>query len=165
MSEEKNKSVSKMSVERLAEIIEAYGGHSRNWPQAEREAAERLLADDAQQARLRASAAEFDRVLDAMGPIVPSGVLRGRVLADFDRNALRPGLPIAGRARSRLKNVVDVVWPGAPLWQPACALALSLALGIVAGALVRPESWRDPADSSATSLLDASPSVDPGQAG
>src|ERR1700731_999351 len=115
MSEENNKPVSKMSLERLAEIIEAYGGYSRNWPQAEREAAERLLADDARQARLRASAAEFDRVLDAMGPIVPSGVLRGRVLADFDRNALRPGLRIAGRARSRLKNVVDVVWPGAPL--------------------------------------------------
>src|ERR1700731_4529128 len=106
MSEEKHKSVSKMPLERLTEIIEAYGGHSRNWPESEREAAERLLEDPGQ-ARLMASAGELDRELDSMRPIVPSGELQARILADFDRIALRLGLRMAG-ARSRLKNVVDV---------------------------------------------------------
>jgi len=59
--------------------------------------------------------------------------LEARVLADFDRIAAvhRHGLVwrLAARWRDRL-------WPGAPVWQPATLLAASLAVGLVAGALV-----------------------------
>jgi hypothetical protein len=154
-----------MSLERLAEIVAAYGGHSRNWPEAEREAAERLLQDQPGHNPLQKEADEFDRVLDSMRPVEPSGALQASILADFDRTALRPGRRIDLRVRSSLRNVVDVIWPGAPLWQPAFAFTLSLALGIVAGTMIRPESWRDPADDSAVSVLDTPPSVDPGQTG
>lgn len=66
---------------------------------------------------------ELDRLLaGAATPSVPAALER-RVLADFDRIAARPSL-----LRS-LRRLADAVWPDAPLWQPACALALALVLG------------------------------------
>jgi hypothetical protein len=63
---------------------------------------------------------------------VPAG-LEARILADFDRIAARcaPGALMRLALRWR-----DRVWPGAPVWQPASLLALSLAVGLIAGALV-----------------------------
>jgi hypothetical protein len=59
--------------------------------------------------------------------------LEARILADFDRvaEANRPGAVTRWARRWR-----DSVWPGAPVWQPASLLALSLAIGLMAGALV-----------------------------
>ncbi|MBS0469674.1 MAG: hypothetical protein JSR60_01290 [Proteobacteria bacterium] len=66
---------------------------------------------------------ELDRLLaGAAAPSLPVALER-RVLADFDRIAARPSL-----LRS-LRRLADAVWPDAPLWQPACALALALMLG------------------------------------
>lgn len=76
-----------------------------------------------------------DKDLDAMlgeaakaGHGAPASALQQRVLADFDRVAAR-------RAHSWIKVAGEWLWPGVPLWQPAAALALSLAIGIFAGTL------------------------------
>ncbi len=63
---------------------------------------------------------------------VPSS-LEARILADFDRIAERnkPGAMKRWMLRWR-----DRVWPGAPVWQPASLLALSLAIGLAVGAFV-----------------------------
>jgi len=59
--------------------------------------------------------------------------LESRILADFDRvaEARKPGA-VARWAR----HWRDRVWPGAPVWQPASLMALSLIIGLVAGAFV-----------------------------
>jgi hypothetical protein len=165
MSVEKEKSLSTMPPGRLAEIVDAYGGQSQHWPAAEREAAERLVQDNSQRKHLQESAANFDSLLDAMQPVAPPTLLHARILADFERNELLRRRKIATRLSSGLKNLVDTFWPGAPLWQPACAFILSLVLGIAVGAMIHPESTSpDAMEYSASSVLDAPPSVDPGQA-
>jgi hypothetical protein len=59
---------------------------------------------------------------------VPAG-LEARILADFDR--VRPG-----RRSAFLARLGERLWPGAPAWQPASVLALSLAIGLMAGTFV-----------------------------
>ncbi len=62
-----------------------------------------------------------------------SSALQSRILADFESAVTkrRPGalLRLAQRWRDR-------VWPGAPVWQPISLLAVSLAIGLMAGTLV-----------------------------
>jgi hypothetical protein len=55
--------------------------------------------------------------------------LEARILADFDRVAVRRRSGLLARFGERL-------WPGAPAWQPASVLALSLIVGLTAGALL-----------------------------
>jgi hypothetical protein len=71
-------------------------------------------------------AAWTDRVLRELPSVPSTAALESRVLADFDATASR-------RQRSWLARFADAVWPGAPVWQPAAALGLSLAVGIAVG--------------------------------
>ena len=59
----------------------------------------------------------------------PASALQARILADFDAVSAR-------RARWSVSRLVDAVWPGAPVWKPACALGLSLMIGLGVGALL-----------------------------
>ena len=78
----------------------------------------------------------------------PSAGLQQRVLADYDRVAAR-------RDRSWLRAAGDWIWPGASIWQPAAALAVSLAMGVLAGALT---PFENPFDSDAPSVTTATAS-------
>lgn len=87
--------------------------------------------------------------------------LEARLLADFDRiaEANKPGALMRWAVRWR-----DRIWPGAPVWQPASLLALSLAIGLVAGALV-PASTLSSAANSTTqdqtlAATDTAPALD-----
>ncbi len=80
---------------------------------------------------------------------VPAG-LEARILADFDRQAMRP------RWADRLR---EALWPGAPLWRPAGAVALALAVGVLVGSYV-PLEDEQPAQ---TIALDEAPSFDLGE--
>ncbi len=64
---------------------------------------------------------DLDRLLALVAPAsaVPRA-LELRILADFDRFAVRWSFAKA----------LDRIWPGAPAWQPACAFALSLMIGL-----------------------------------
>ena len=76
------------------------------------------------------NADDLDRLFAVVpAPSVPRA-LELRILADFDRVA----------ARWSFAKVLDLVWPGAPVWQPACAFALSLMiwLGVAAFAPLGP---------------------------
>ncbi len=67
---------------------------------------------------------DLDRLFaQAPAPAVPRALER-RILADFDRLVARWTFAKA------LRGVLDLVWPGAPVWQPACAFALSLMIGL-----------------------------------
>ena len=74
---------------------------------------------------------------DRLGKSVPSvavpSSLEMRILADFDRLAVRrpaPGL------MAWAVQWAERLWPGAPVWQPVGLLAASLIVGLTAGALV-----------------------------
>jgi hypothetical protein len=78
--------------------------------------------------------AEFVADLMQRLPSTPvAASLEARILDDFDRLAAKRA---PGALMRRLLRWRDAVWPGAPLWQPASLLALSLLIGLMAGALV-----------------------------
>lgn len=78
--------------------------------------------------------ARFTDELLASLPTTPvPAALEARILADFDRVAVRRA---PGRLARMLQRWRDAVWPGAPVWKPASVLALSLAIGLMAGVLV-----------------------------
>jgi hypothetical protein len=64
-------------------------------------------------------------------PVTPA--LESRILADFDEAAAKRA---PGALLRRAQHWRDRVWPGAPVWQPISLLAFSLAIGLMAGALV-----------------------------
>jgi len=78
--------------------------------------------------------ARFTDVVLGLLPTVPvSPALEARILDDFDRIAARRAPGVLVRAFWRWR---DSLWPGAPLWKPASVLALSLAIGVMAGVLI-----------------------------
>jgi hypothetical protein len=83
---------------------------------------------------------------------VPAG-LEARILADFDR--------VAVRRSGWLARLGERLWPGAPAWQPASALALSLVIGLVAGGFMpSPRATGTNSDQVVTAALDAAPVMD-----
>jgi hypothetical protein len=70
-----------------------------------------------------------DAILKSLPTMAVPAALEARILADFDHRAGRRRFGILGRVGERL-------WPGAPAWQPASVLALSLAAGLMVGVFV-----------------------------
>lgn len=100
--------------------------------------------------------AGLDRLLAAAAaPAVPPA-LEQRILADFDRVQAR------WSAARLLRRVADAVWPDAPVWQPAGALALALLLGIGIAAVV-PLDFARPDDNAGIFAFDGAPDLDAGQ--
>jgi hypothetical protein len=92
---------------------------------------------------------------------VPSA-LQARILADFDAVAAKHA-PQASQApgalAQRLRRWRDALWPGAPLWKPASVLALSLLIGLSAGALMPASTSAAPSEQT-LAALDATPVLD-----
>ena len=113
-----------MSEERFKSLVEAYGGDPVRWPFGEREAALRLLQSSAAARAAVEEARRLDvRLGDARALQVPDA-LTNRLLADFGRASRR------WTARRFVTSLADAVWPGAPVWQPAVAFGLALAIGV-----------------------------------
>jgi hypothetical protein len=118
------------SGERFLALAASYGANPARWPQAERDAAEKYFSVNAQARVLLAEAAKLDDALDGAARVEDSSALEARIMAAFDAGS---GANIVSRAAGWLR---DRVWPGAPLWQPATAFALSLMIGVGAGFLL-----------------------------
>ncbi len=73
------------------------------------------------------------KLLQALPSAAVSPALEARILADFDRLAF-------ARSNGWMAHFAvrwgELLWPGAPLWQPVSLLALSLVVGLTAGAFV-----------------------------
>lgn len=152
-----------MTASRARLLLESYGGDWGRWPEAERTALLAWLAADAVLEAARKSEEALDDVLAELAPEeVPSG-LAGRILDDFERQAL-PWRGMDG-PRRWIENLGRAVWPGAPLWQPIAAMSLSLLIGLAAGALMLPDQpLRDADETVANSPFDmngATDSVEP----
>jgi hypothetical protein len=81
-----------MTLERLREIVEAYGASPARWPQAERLAAEGLASSSREAQALVADAARFDALLDMAPAEAPSAALTERLMAARPR-AVAPIVP------------------------------------------------------------------------
>jgi len=84
--------------------------------------------------KLRMDDAAFaDAIVKSLpAPAVPTG-LQARILADFDRVAARRESDLAHRLAQHWS---ELLWPGAPVWQPVSVLTLALVIGLTAGAFV-----------------------------
>ncbi len=102
-----------MKTERLAEILQAYGGDPLRWPEAERLAAQGLAARDPRAAAMVDEAEALDALFDAAPTVTPDAALIARVLARRPRPSLWREL-----------------FPNTGVWKPAAGFAVALALGV-----------------------------------
>ena len=143
-----------ITEKRFVSLIEAYGGEPARWPVAEREVALRSLASSTTAQAAVAAALQLDRLLIAgpQEPVPPA--LETKLLADFDRVSRRWSFSKFTRAAAQ------TVWPGAPVWQPACAFGLALVIGFGA-ALAAPLDLPQSDDAAgSTFALDGASDVD-----
>jgi hypothetical protein len=109
-----------MDQMRFAALADAFGGRIELWPEIEREAAWRFVAEQGEAARgLLAEAAELDGQLQTLRPPQPSAALRQAILDAAPR--LRAG-------RTRLWRWLTGAGLGA-------GLAAACAAGVLAGAV------------------------------
>jgi hypothetical protein len=92
-------------------------------------------------------------ILKSLPTVAVPVALSTRILADFDRIA-------AGRT-DWFGRIGERLWPGAPAWQPVSVLALSLAVGLMAGVFVpSPTASATTTDQVVTAALDSAPVMD-----
>lgn len=124
MTRESNTS-KEVDLDRFAELVDAYGAEPTAWPEQERAGALRLIEHSEQAVRLLEEAAEVDSWLADVVEVEPSMALRNRILDQA---------PDARRTWSeRWARMAQAIWPFGPSWQPATALAASVALGLTFG--------------------------------
>ena len=96
------------------------------------------------------------KLLKALPTTAVSSSLEARILGDFDRLVLGQDHRFAPRLVTRW---AERLWPGAPLWQPLSALALSLLIGLAAGTLV-PASTQTTTTEQSYAVADTSSVMD-----
>ena len=101
-----------VGLKRFEQIIDAYGGDPRRWPEGERAAAEALLATHAEAQAMAEEAARLDGWLDQVSETGPSDLLVRRVLK---------AAPAAPRTFG---------WASGAGWAAAAAAGLVLGLSI-----------------------------------
>jgi hypothetical protein len=122
----------KMTMQRLSEIVDAYGAATHRWPAAERDVALALVASNAEARQLVDAASELDMMLDAAPAAeAASPDLLARIMA------ARPRVVVAAAQRVAKagfwKSLINDIWPyGSPAF-PAGALAASIVLGVSFG--------------------------------
>jgi hypothetical protein len=80
-----------VTLERLAKMLDAYGGDPDRWPAAERAAALDLAGRSGEARTLVRRAARLDEILDTLPPAAPpSAALRARVVASVPTARRRP---------------------------------------------------------------------------
>ncbi len=118
-----------MTPVRLAALVDAYGAEPTRWPADERSQATALIRGNAQADVLLSQARSLDQALDSVVPATVPATLSSRILDGFDQIAARPSI------RRFISVAANIVWPGAPMWQPSVALAASLIAGLVLGVM------------------------------
>jgi hypothetical protein len=147
--------VEQMDAERFEQLIEAYGGESARWPQAERAPALRYLAATPAAHTTRARALRLDEVLGVWAPQSPAAALRDCIAA---------AAPAVRGLRPR-----DLWISGVGL-AAACVIGLMVGAGFGTNGFGQPAAHEgDTATANITAALDgtppAVPALDEGQIG
>jgi hypothetical protein len=124
---------SKMTLERFAAIMDAYGTSPERWPADEHAAAEALLAETPAAQALATEAAKLDLMLAAAPVEAPSAALVERLMAARPRAATVAPAPQGNKGIFR--RLIETLWPyGSPV-VPTGALAASIMLGVALGSV------------------------------
>lgn len=117
-----------MDMARFQALLDAYGAWPARWPEAERAAAEALMAVNPAARAARRQALPFDAMLDTLTPpSLPAG-LADRIMAAVPDRAPVP-VPVEARVAAN-SNVRP--------WPMALALAASAAIGLWVGIAAGP---------------------------
>jgi hypothetical protein len=119
-----------MTIDRLREILDAYGAAPERWPAAERDAALALLAESAAARALVDAARRLDALLDRLPtpePRADADELAARIAAAEPRRSPPTVVPLRRAANDRLP------WA----WPSLAGIAAAAALGFWIG-------WSDP---------------------
>lgn len=81
-----------MNIERVRQIIEAYGGDPSRWPEEERAQAKSILESSPQLNGVLDEARRLDVVLDRLAPVTVPAALRDRIVAGASRASDKAGL-------------------------------------------------------------------------
>jgi hypothetical protein len=79
-----------MTLERMSELLDAYGARPERWPDAERDAGAALVAGSRETRARRDAAAALDTLLDRVADVPPSPALARRILAGAPRPTVVP---------------------------------------------------------------------------
>jgi hypothetical protein len=142
----KRLNVESMDAERFEQLIQAYGGESARWPQADRAPALRYLAATPAAHAMRAGALRLDEVLGAWAPQAASTALRDRIAA---------GAPAVRALRPR-----DLWISGVGL-AAACVIGLMVGAGFAAGPGQPTAHEGDTATANISAALDGTPPAVP----
>ena len=145
-----------MSQARFIAIVDAYGGNPERWPQEEREAAKQWLDSNPQAQARMLEAIGLDGIIVLPAIAISSSALELRLLDDFDHAQNRWSV------RKLVRSASEAVWPGAPVWQPACALGLAFAAGICIAAFAPVDIAQRDDGSGSVFALDGVQDVDSG---
>ena len=151
-----------LSRERLARIISVYGANPRRWPGDVGKLEPRDIGKKEELSAQLADEAALDEALDSVPAVEIPDRLREQLLASFERFREQDSARISRRIARLVASLRELVWPGAPLWQPACALSLSIVVGLSAG-LAIPDPLSQNGDQQVASVSDAPMAVDIGQ--
>ena len=132
----RNATSPRLSLERFADLVDAYGARPERWPAAERPAALALLTDSGEARALRDQAETVDTLLDQALVQDPSPALAERILAAaplYSSSAMGPTVRegITDRVRHWLRRTL----PKTTDWRDVTALATSLLVGVALGYL------------------------------
>lgn len=118
-----------MEIERFKEIIDGYGTSVARWPEAEKEAALRMILQSDEARGYTEDAAFLDQNLNLLPKVEPRPALVAQILREIEPVALKSPL---------LEGIRLIFWPFGPIWRPAVGLALALMLGLFSGTLFDP---------------------------
>ncbi len=120
-----------MTLDRLREVVGAYGAAAHRWPVADRAAALALVAESVEAQALLDDALKLDLMLDAAPTAEPaSDLLVSRIMAARPRSVpASHAAVVAPTSRRGLRAFLQDIWPYGSAAVPAGALAASIMLG------------------------------------
>lgn len=124
-----------MNMDRLRQLLKTYGASPDRWPDEDRDAARKLLAENPDARRWLSAEASLDEMLNTFEVDVPVE-LKHRILARIPETS-----------NDMLDRLIDWIIPSRDhLWRPVVVAIIPLVAGIVIGGTVRIGDTADDAD-------------------
>jgi len=139
-----------MGMDRLRELLEAYGAEPGRWPAQERAAAQTLLAENEEARRLRKQAASVDGLLDRATPIAPPIIDAELLVASVTATPQKTAEIVPLRPAARRSS-------GGSFWLKVASLAAAAMIGFLVGVTQFTGISDTSTSSSGLELADVSP--------
>jgi hypothetical protein len=139
-----------MGMDRLRELLEAYGAEPGRWPAKERAAALTLLTENEEARRMQKQAAVVDGLLDRATPIAPPIIDAELLVANVTANPQKTAEIVTLRPVARRSS-------GGSFWLKVTSLAAAAMIGFLVGVSQLAGFSDAPSSSSGLELADVSP--------